>query len=141
MPVLFGASGDLTSRLLMPAVAQLAEAELLPQSFTIVGSAIRDCSSEEIRQHIAEALKETRSWRRPRATPPFGCSVSRQAGPRLIEARVRGDGLTDLFREVWLWDEWPDADGPDIGIDWVAERTDRSLVAAQVKCFDPSTRY
>ena len=28
--VLFGASGDLTSRLLLPAVAQLAEAELLP---------------------------------------------------------------------------------------------------------------
>lgn len=51
--VLFGASGDLTSRLLMPAVAQLAEAELLPQPFTIVGSAISDWSSEEFRQHIA----------------------------------------------------------------------------------------
>ena len=51
--VLFGASGDLTSRLLMPAVAQLAEAGLLPQPFTIVGSAISDWSSEEFRQHIA----------------------------------------------------------------------------------------
>ena len=29
--VLFGASGDLTSRLLMPAIAQLAEAGLLHQ--------------------------------------------------------------------------------------------------------------
>ena len=56
--VLFGASGDLTSRLLMPAVAQLAEAELLPQPFTIVGSAISDWSSEQFRQHIAGALKE-----------------------------------------------------------------------------------
>jgi glucose-6-phosphate 1-dehydrogenase len=56
--VLFGASGDLTSRLLMPAVAQLAEAELLPQSFTIVGSAISDWSTEEFREHVAEALKE-----------------------------------------------------------------------------------
>jgi glucose-6-phosphate 1-dehydrogenase len=56
--VLFGASGDLTSRLLMPAVAQLAEAELLPQPFTIVGSATSDWSSEEFRQHVAEALKE-----------------------------------------------------------------------------------
>jgi glucose-6-phosphate 1-dehydrogenase len=55
--VLFGASGDLTSRLLMPAVAQLAEAGLLPQPFTIVGSAISDWSSEEFRQHIAGALK------------------------------------------------------------------------------------
>ena len=56
--VLFGASGDLTSRLLMPAVAQLAEAELLPQPFTIVGSATSDWSTEEFREHIAGALKE-----------------------------------------------------------------------------------
>jgi predicted helicase len=26
------------------------------------------------------------------------------------------------FRNVWLWDEWPDRWGPDIGIDLVAER-------------------
>jgi glucose-6-phosphate 1-dehydrogenase len=56
--ILFGASGDLSSRLLMPAVAQLAEAELLPRRFTIVGSATSDWSSEEFRQHIAGALKE-----------------------------------------------------------------------------------
>jgi glucose-6-phosphate 1-dehydrogenase len=56
--VLFGASGDLTSRLLMPAVAQLAEHELLPRQFTIVGSATSDWSTEEFRQHIAGALKE-----------------------------------------------------------------------------------
>ena len=37
--VLFGASGDLTSRLLMPAIAQLAEAGLLPPGFTIVDEA------------------------------------------------------------------------------------------------------
>jgi len=40
--VVFGASGDLTSRLLMPAVAQLAEAGLLPPGFTIAGSANTD---------------------------------------------------------------------------------------------------
>ena len=56
--VLFGASGDLTSRLLMPAVAQLVEAELLSQSFTIVGSGSRDWSSDDFRQHIAEALTQ-----------------------------------------------------------------------------------
>jgi glucose-6-phosphate 1-dehydrogenase len=56
--VLFGASGDLTSRLLMPAMAQLGEAELLPPAFTIVGSANSDWSSEDFRQHIAGALEE-----------------------------------------------------------------------------------
>ena len=39
--VLLGASGDLTSRLLLPAIAQLAEAGLLPPGFTIVGAVQR----------------------------------------------------------------------------------------------------
>jgi glucose-6-phosphate 1-dehydrogenase len=56
--VLFGASGDLTSRLLMPAIAQLAEADLLPPGFTVVGSAVEDWSTEDFRQHIAEKLEE-----------------------------------------------------------------------------------
>jgi glucose-6-phosphate 1-dehydrogenase len=56
--VLFGASGDLTSRLLMPALAQLAEAGMLPQPFSIVGSATSDWSSDEFREHIAAALNE-----------------------------------------------------------------------------------
>ena len=54
--VLFGASGDLTSRLLMPAVAQLAEAGLLPPGFTVLGSANTDWSTDEFRQHIADNL-------------------------------------------------------------------------------------
>lgn len=56
--VLFGASGDLTSRLLMPAVAQLADADLLPPGFTVVGSANTDWSTEDFRQHIAGKLDE-----------------------------------------------------------------------------------
>lgn len=56
--VLFGASGDLTSRLLLPAVAQLAEAELLPPGLTMVGSDITDWSTDDIRQHIAGKLQE-----------------------------------------------------------------------------------
>jgi glucose-6-phosphate 1-dehydrogenase len=55
--VILGASGDLTSRLLMPAVAQLAQADLLPPGFTIVGSANTDWSTDDFRQHVATALK------------------------------------------------------------------------------------
>jgi glucose-6-phosphate 1-dehydrogenase len=51
--VLFGASGDLISRLLMPAVAQLAEAKLLPPGLTVLGSANTGWSTEDFRQHIA----------------------------------------------------------------------------------------
>ena len=56
--VLFGASGDLTSRLLLPAVAQLAEDELLPPGLKIVGSDIADWSTDEFREHIAGKLQE-----------------------------------------------------------------------------------
>ena len=51
--VLFGASGDLTSRLLMPAVAQLAEAGLLPSGFTVLGSANTDWSTGDFRRVLA----------------------------------------------------------------------------------------
>jgi glucose-6-phosphate 1-dehydrogenase len=56
--VLFGASGDLTSRLLLPAIAQLAEAELPPPGLTVVGSDITDWSTNDFRQHIAGKLEE-----------------------------------------------------------------------------------
>lgn len=39
-------------------------------------------------------------------------------------------------QRVWPWDEWPDRDGPDIGIDLVIQLSDGSLCAAQAKCFD-----
>jgi glucose-6-phosphate 1-dehydrogenase len=56
--ILFGASGDLTSRLLLPAVAQLAEADLLPPGLTIVGAANTEWSTEDFRQHIATELEK-----------------------------------------------------------------------------------
>jgi glucose-6-phosphate 1-dehydrogenase len=56
--LLFGASGDLTSRLLMPAVGQLVEANLLPTGFTILGVAKTDWSTDDFRQHIAGELEK-----------------------------------------------------------------------------------
>ena len=41
------------------------------------------------------------------------------------------------FKYVWLWDEFPERTGPDIGIDVVAQGHDNSLCAIQAKCFDP----
>lgn len=39
------------------------------------------------------------------------------------------------FRRVWRWKDWPGGWAADAGIDLVAERRDRSLVAVQVKCY------
>lgn len=55
--IIFGASGDLTARLLMPAIAQVGEAGLLPAKLNIVGSAMEGWSSDDFRQHIAERLE------------------------------------------------------------------------------------
>jgi glucose-6-phosphate 1-dehydrogenase len=43
--VIFGASGDLTKRKLLPALYHLEQAGLLPQDFTVVGVARRDLSA------------------------------------------------------------------------------------------------
>ena len=40
------------------------------------------------------------------------------------------------IKNVWLWGEWPDYPGRDIGIDLVGEMTDGTLCAVQAKCFD-----
>ena len=47
--VIFGASGDLTKRLLMPALYNLACDGLLPERFAIVGIAMDEMSTDEFR--------------------------------------------------------------------------------------------
>ena len=39
------------------------------------------------------------------------------------------------FTKVWKWMEWPDREGPDIGIDLVAEEKGGGLCAIQCKCY------
>ena len=45
--------------------------------------------------------------------------------------------LGDRFSQVWMWNEWPGHDGPDTGIDLVAEEQEGGLCAIQCKFFDP----
>src|SRR2546422_1915309 len=56
--VLFGASGDLTRRKLLPAFFHLFVEGLLPHGFAIVGYARTEMSDEEFHQYAAEACKE-----------------------------------------------------------------------------------
>jgi glucose-6-phosphate 1-dehydrogenase len=55
--VIFGASGDLTSRKLIPALYQLSAEKRLPQPFRIVGVARRDKTSESWRGELLESLR------------------------------------------------------------------------------------
>ncbi|WP_432487742.1 glucose-6-phosphate dehydrogenase [Kineococcus sp. SYSU DK018] len=56
--VLYGATGDLAKRLVMPGFAALAAAGLLPERWTLVGSGRRPVSDEEYRRHVVEGLRE-----------------------------------------------------------------------------------
>ena len=42
------------------------------------------------------------------------------------------------FRRIWLWAEWPDAWGPDAGVDLVAEEQDGDPWAIQAKAYAPN---
>jgi glucose-6-phosphate 1-dehydrogenase len=54
--VIFGASGDLTHRLLLPALYNLAAAGLLPDAFALIGVARSESSSEAFRDDLAKSL-------------------------------------------------------------------------------------
>lgn len=55
--VIFGASGDLTSRKLVPALYNLFVDGLLPKQFEVIGVARRDMSGEAFVQVLEESLK------------------------------------------------------------------------------------
>ncbi|HTI71096.1 MAG TPA: glucose-6-phosphate dehydrogenase [Candidatus Limnocylindria bacterium] len=54
--VIFGASGDLTARKLVPALYHLALEKLMPQPFRIIGFARREKTDESFRTELREAL-------------------------------------------------------------------------------------
>jgi glucose-6-phosphate 1-dehydrogenase len=54
--VIFGASGDLTHRLLVPALYNLAASGLLPDAFALIGVARSESSSEAFRDDLAKSL-------------------------------------------------------------------------------------
>jgi glucose-6-phosphate 1-dehydrogenase len=56
--VIFGASGDLTHRKLIPALYIAYAENLLPERFTIVGSARRDYDDASFRGMMADSIKE-----------------------------------------------------------------------------------
>ena len=56
--VIFGASGDLTKRKLLPALYNLAKKELLPKEFALVGCANQTFSEDEYRQQVRKDLQE-----------------------------------------------------------------------------------
>ncbi|MGE5335919.1 MAG: glucose-6-phosphate dehydrogenase [Nitrososphaerota archaeon] len=90
--VLFGASGDLAKRKLLPGMFQLRQAGLMPGRFRIVGAARRDIGTEGFRRLAREAVGEA-------AREAAGAEAWREFEDSLRFAGV-GDGLADLERET-----------------------------------------
>ena len=81
--VLFGATGDLAKRKLLPGLFRLASAGLLPKRYRIIGSApVRSAlSGAEFREHAREAVKQFGSgepaagaWREFESSLDFGAA-------------------------------------------------------------------
>jgi glucose-6-phosphate 1-dehydrogenase len=56
--VIFGASGDLTRRKLIPALYNLAKSQLLSRDFAVVGISRSPMSSEDYRKKVSEDMKK-----------------------------------------------------------------------------------
>jgi glucose-6-phosphate 1-dehydrogenase len=56
--VLFGATGDLAKRMVLPAFYRLAIEGLLPKRWLLVGNGRGDVAHEDFRRHVREALTE-----------------------------------------------------------------------------------
>ena len=55
--VIFGASGDLTKRLVVPALYNLARTKMLPEHFALIGTARSEGTTESWRTHLYDELK------------------------------------------------------------------------------------
>src|SRR5262245_1199417 len=56
--VIFGVTGDLTHRLVLPSLYNLAASNLLPERFCIVGITRKSASSETLRDDLLKGLRK-----------------------------------------------------------------------------------
>ncbi|MFN4896298.1 MAG: glucose-6-phosphate dehydrogenase [Pseudomonadota bacterium] len=56
--VIFGASGDLTSRKLIPALCNLAEDDYLPENFIVIGSSRSKLSDDDFRARLFDGIQK-----------------------------------------------------------------------------------
>ena len=92
--VIFGVTGDLAHRLVIPALYNLAATDLLPDKFCIVGIARKGMSSEELRDSLMKGLRQF-------ATRPVDDAIARRLLECVtsIEADPKDPASFDAMRE------------------------------------------
>ena len=93
--VMFGVTGDLARKKLMPAIYDLANRGLLPPGFSLVGFARRDWEDEDFAQVTYEAVKE-------HARTPFNETVWQQLseGVRFVPGEFTDDAAFDQLAQT-----------------------------------------
>ena len=90
--LLFGATGDLAGRFLLPALAELHDEGKLPDGFRVVGAAREDWDDEAFRRHAARRLDQlfittSREGLEPGADPLAGSLFRATVGVRGLPVR------------------------------------------------------
>ena len=93
--VIFGVTGDLSRKKLMPAVYDLANRGLLPPGFALVGFARREWENQDFAQVVHDSVRE-------HARTPFSEEVWQQLsqGIRFIQGDFDDDSAFDRLRET-----------------------------------------
>ncbi len=91
--IIFGVTGDLSRKKLMPAVYDLANRGLLPPGFGLVGFARRDWSDQDFEREVHDAVQKY-------ARTPFDEDVWRQlkVGIRFVQGEFDDDGAFDTLK-------------------------------------------
>ncbi|GAB2458687.1 glucose-6-phosphate 1-dehydrogenase [Conyzicola lurida] len=93
--IIFGVTGDLSRKKLMPAVYDLANRGLLPPGFALVGFARRDWEDQDFEKEVYEAVKQY-------ARTPFDEDVWRQLalGIRFVQGEFDDDAAFERLKET-----------------------------------------
>ncbi|WP_405013583.1 glucose-6-phosphate dehydrogenase [Kitasatospora sp. NBC_01539] len=93
--VIFGVTGDLSRKKLMPAIYDLANRGLLPPGFSLVGFARREWEDEDFAQVVRKAVEE-------HARTPFREEVWQQLakGMRFVQGDFGDDEAFDTLRKT-----------------------------------------
>ncbi|GAA1877689.1 glucose-6-phosphate dehydrogenase [Streptantibioticus ferralitis] len=123
--VLFGATGDLARRKLLPGLFHLANAGLLPRKYRIIGSAptksaLRD---EEFRQRAKDAVAEFgmakpvgEAWRAFESALSFGTADPEQPGPLIAAVKAAEKAIGGSPRRLFHLAVPPAAFGSVVGM-------------------------
>ena len=112
--VIFGAAGDLTRRKLIPALYNLAKAELLSHEFAILGVAHNPMSDDDFRRKLTDEIKSMRAdevdreiweWFDQRLyyiTGDFGDKNIYSSSRLRSKSSTKSTPLTEIISFIWL---------------------------------------